>query len=99
MAHEKIGTYECWSCNERIPVKKTATGKLSAPCPWCDFPHYANEGTKHYSTLMAATTLDAAPAPRAAAAPPGAPAAAPDPVPIPAPAVKARRSPVAFGGR
>ena len=96
MAHEKIGTYECWSCRERIPVKKTATGKLSAPCPWCDFPHYANEGTKHYSTLLAATSLDAAPAPKAA---PAAPAAAPEPVPVPAQAVKVRRSPFAFGGR
>lgn len=58
---ESIGTYSCWSCGKEVPVKKTGTGKLSAPCPWCDFPHYANQGTEHYRRLMAKVTLDKKP--------------------------------------
>ena len=82
---EQIGTYSCWSCGKEVPVKKTSTGKLSAPCPWCDFPHYANEGTEHFRRLMAKVTViekPAAPKPPAAVKPepkpaPTKPAAAP----------------------
>lgn len=59
---EQIGVYACWSCAHDVPVKKTSTGKLSAPCSWCDFPHYANPGTEHYKRLMKATKLDTPPA-------------------------------------
>lgn len=50
---ELIGVYDCWSCGKEVPVKRTEHGKLSAPCQWCDFPHYANEGTEHYGNLIA----------------------------------------------
>jgi hypothetical protein len=62
---ERIGVYSCWSCGYEVIVKKTGSGKLSAPCPDCDFPHYANEGTKHFRNLMAKVKLDPAPAPAA----------------------------------
>ena len=102
MAHQRIGTMQCWSCRETVPVKKTDTGKLSAACPWCDFPHYANAGTKHFANLLKATTLDApGAAEETKAAPP--PAPKPDPAPgaehVPAPGHKVRRSPFGFGGR
>ena len=77
--HQQIGTYKCWNplCGKEVPVKKTVTGKLSAPCAWCDFPHYANEGTEHFRGLLAATTLNAAPAPASDAKPTASDAKAP----------------------
>lgn len=88
MNKEQIGVYKCWSCAKEVPVKKTATGKLSAPCGWCDFLHYASPGTKHFDRLLAATTLDAKPAP----------APAPKAAPAPAPAAAPRKSSNPFGG-
>lgn len=65
MVHELIGEYDCWSCGKTAPVKRTATGKLKAACEWCDFPNYANQGTKHYANLLAKTRLFDKPAPAA----------------------------------
>lgn len=79
-ADKLIGTMACWSCAKEIPVKEKPSGKLSAACPWCDFPHYANEGTEHYRNLMAdvkrVPELEAAPAPIGKNDKPAAPAAA-----------------------
>lgn len=81
MAHQQIGVYNCWSCTKEIPVKKTDSGKLSAVCQWCDFPHYANTGTEHFKRLMAATRLHTAPEPEPATAPKTPEAEAPPPKP------------------
>lgn len=75
---QQLGTYLCWSCKKETPVKKSIdSGRLSAVCAWCDFPHYAYPGTEHYKNLIAATTPSAAPAP------------APEPKGEPAPEPKA----------
>lgn len=58
---QRIGIMQCWSCGKDVPVKKKASGKLSASCSWCDFPHYANAGTEHFANVMKATKLDQAP--------------------------------------
>lgn len=49
---ETIGVMDCWSCVREVPVKQMPSGKISAACPWCDFPHYANEGTEHARNLL-----------------------------------------------
>lgn len=78
MANPRIGVMACMSCGKEVPVKKTATGKLSAPCAWCDFLNYADPDTIHYKNVLAKVTLDAPEKPAApAAAPPPAPPAAP----------------------
>jgi DNA-directed RNA polymerase subunit RPC12/RpoP len=92
MAKEQIGVYDCWSCGKEIPVKKTASGKLSAPCTWCDFPHYANPGTEHFKRLMAKVRLDKKAEPPA---PP--PAEKKDEKPAPKPAERSPFRPP-FGG-
>lgn len=89
----KIGLYDCWSCKREVVVKRTDTGKLSAPCQHCEFPHYANEATEHFDRLMACVRpdpLDAKPAP--AADPPKV-----DVPPAAAPAATQKRSLNPFG--
>jgi len=85
----QIGTINCSSCSELVPVKRTETGTLNFSCPWCDLPAYAKQGTKAHENIMlkmkpmaaavaaaVATIVTPAPAP-----------AAPTPVPAkPAPA-------------
>ena len=51
-AGQMLGTYACWSCKREVPIKRLPSGKLSAACPWCDFPHYANGGTEHEQNLL-----------------------------------------------
>lgn len=49
-----IGVYDCWSCRMEVPVREKAEeagGKISAPCPWCGFKHYADRGTEHFENL------------------------------------------------
>lgn len=94
-SREQIGIYRCWSCTREIPVKRMSTGKLSASCGWCDFTHYANEGTEHYKRLLAATTLDKKPEVPAAAPPAKEPEK--KPAAAPAPAAAPRRSLNPFG--
>lgn len=92
----RIGVMNCWSCKREIPVKRMPSKKLSIACTWCDFPHYANEGTEHCKNVLAATRLDP-PAADPAPAPP--PARDPDPPPAedpPAPSPKPRTGPL-FG--
>lgn len=88
---EQIGTYLCWSCKKETPVKRSIDSKrLTATCAWCDFPHYAYPGTQHYKNLIAATTMDAAPAPE--------PKAEPAPDNKPEPKAKTSRTRPAFLG-
>lgn len=82
---QRIGTYSCFCCGRETPLNKsTKSGKLIAPCTWCDFTLYAPEGTILYKTVMEKATLSSAPP-----APP-----APDPAP-PAPGTKTPAAPAA----
>lgn len=94
-----IGTMDCWSCSREVPVKRKASGKLSMACPWCDFPHYANEHTEHFANVMKDVRLR--PEPGAAAAPAPAPAqepAASAPKPEPKKATRRGGFPFLGGG-
>jgi hypothetical protein len=91
---QRIGTYPCLGCIKETPLNKsTKSGKLIAPCNWCDFTLYAPEGTVLYKNVMAKATLDAAPPapePQPGPGPKGAPAAAAAPA--------ARSRPIFAGG-
>lgn len=84
MARDRVGTligvYSCWACKMEVPVREKAEaagGKLSAPCTWCGFKHYADRGTEHYEILKkqirplngAIDPVTAAPLPKVPAAP------------------------------
>ena len=90
----RIGVMACWSCKREVPVKKKKSGKLSMPCPWCDFPHYANEGTEHHANVMKSVTLDVKeqPAAEPAATDKKEPPAPPAQQPAPAVSMAPRRS-------
>lgn len=95
-----IGLMNCWSCKREIPVKRKEGGKLSMPCSYCDFPHYANRGTEHEANVMKDVRLIETPAPAPDAQLAGDPPADPKPPESPpAPVEKpAARRPL-FGGR
>ena len=57
--HQRIGVMACLLCTREIPVKKTAGGKLSACCAWCDLPLYVNARTEAYDLTMRRVKLDA----------------------------------------
>lgn len=57
---KRIGVMACLCCTHEIPVKVKASGKLAAPCPWCDLPLYANENTEAFKLLMKRVKLDQA---------------------------------------
>lgn len=93
-----IGTYKCWACKKEVPVRRKADNagaKLSAPCPWCGFGHYANPGTEHFEIFLSQVELNAPPA-AAPAADPAPPAPAADPEKPPASAKRSIGSPL-FG--
>lgn len=82
---EKIGTIECLSCDQPIPVKATSGGGVSVCCPWCDLSAYAKSGTQAAKIIARRMKPDATPEPEPAKPP--APAAA-------KPAKAARPAPV-----
>lgn len=49
-----IGVYDCWSCQEEVPVRETDQGTVGCTCPWCDFRNWAPKGTEHNRKLRAA---------------------------------------------
>lgn len=64
--YQRIGVMPCLVCSREIPVKKTAGGKLSLACSWCDAPIYINQDSLAAELVMKRVTLDQAP-PAAAA--------------------------------
>ncbi len=96
-AHERIGVMACLVCAREIPVKKTATGKLSIACTWCDVPLYINPHSEGFALVMKRVKLDA-PAANDRSDPPPAPAPAPAAEPEPKKPDPARRGPL-FGSR
>lgn len=100
-----IGVYDCWSCRMEVPVREKnedAGGKISAPCPWCGFKHYADRGTEHFDNLRKQVRAVKGPIDAVTGAPLPEPRKAADqdkPADPPAqPATPTRRAPL-FGGR